>query len=75
MKYQRIRNLREDKDLTQATVAAHLGVNQTAYSKYELGQRSLTPEALIKLADFFNTSIDYLLERTDIKGFYPKKHL
>ena len=72
MKYPRIRNMREDRDLSQIDVAKYLGVRQTAYSKYELGQRSMTPEALIKLADFHNTSIDYLLGRTDIKEPYEK---
>lgn len=72
MKYPRVRNMREDKDLRQLDIAKYLGVKQTAYSKYELGQRNMTPEVLIKLANFHNTSIDYLLGCTDIKEPYVK---
>ena len=72
MKYPRIRNLREDKDLNQEEVATYLGVKQAAYSKYELGQRSITSEILIKLAQLYNTSIDYLLGLTDDKTSYKK---
>ena len=72
MKYPRIRDLREDKDLNQADVARYLSVGQTAYSKYELGQRNMTPEVLIKLAEFHDTSVDYLLGRTDAIEPYPK---
>ena len=72
MIYPRIRNLREDRDLKQSVLANYLGVAQTAYSKYELGQRSMTPEILIKLANYHNTSIDYLLGRTDIREPYSK---
>jgi len=53
--------MREDRDLNQTEIAKYLGVRQTAYSKYELGQRSMTPEVLVKLANFHNTSVDYLL--------------
>lgn len=72
MKYPRMRDLREDKDLNQEALAKYLGVRQTAYSKYELGQRNMTPEILIKLAEFHNTSIDYLLGITDEKLPYTK---
>ena len=72
MKYPRIRNLREDKDFNQETIAKYLGVRQTAYSKYELGQRNMTPEVLIMLAKFHNTSVDYLLGLTDEKTPYAK---
>ena len=71
MKYPRIRNIREDRDLKQIDIAKYLGIRQTAYSKYELGQRNMTPEVLIKLATFHNTSIDYLLGCTDTKERYP----
>ena len=72
MRYERIRNLREDKDLSQETLAKYLCVRQTSYSNYELGYRNMSPEVLIKLAEFHNTSIDYLLGRTDEKTPYPK---
>lgn len=70
IKYERIRNLREDKDLTQETIAAYLNVSQRTYSRYENGERSIPTETLIKLADYHNTSVDYLLGRTDIKEPY-----
>ena len=65
--YQRIRDLREDKDLTQKQIAQYLGMSQTGYSKYETGENDIPTAVLIKLADFFHTSIDYLLGRTDKK--------
>lgn len=63
--YKRIRNLREDKDLNQTQVAKYLGMSQTGYSKYETGENDLPTEVLIKLADFYGVSIDYMLDRTD----------
>lgn len=63
--YKRIRNLREDKDLNQTQVAKYLGMSQTGYSKYETGENDLPTEVLIKLADFYDVSIDYMLDRTD----------
>ena len=65
--YQRIRDLREDRDLTQKQVAQMLGMSQTGYSKYETGENDIPTIVLIKLADFYQTSIDYLLGRTDRK--------
>lgn len=65
--------MREDNDLTQTKVAKMLGMSQTGYSKYETGENDLPTAVLIKLAEFYNTSIDYLLEQTDIKERYPKK--
>lgn len=65
MELQRLRNIREDRDVRQKTLAAHLGVSQNTYSQYEHGVISISPECLIKLADYFDVSIDYLLERTD----------
>jgi len=65
--YQRIRDLREDHDLTQKQVAQMLGMSQTGYSKYETGENDIPTTVLIKLADFYHTSIDYLLGRTDKK--------
>ena len=61
----RIKDIREDNDTTQATVAEYLNIRQNTYSQYETGQRQLPIEALIKLAKFWGTSIDYLLGLTD----------
>lgn len=68
--YKRIRDLREDRDLNQTQVAKILGMSQTGYSKYETGENDLPTEVLIKLANFYNTSIDYLLGQTDNKNRY-----
>lgn len=65
--YRRIRELREDSDLNQTQVAKMLGMSQTGYSKYETGENDIPTSVLIKLADFYDTSIDYLLGRTNIK--------
>ena len=62
--YQRIRDLREDSDLKQRQLADYLNCSQQVYSNYELGQRDIPTEVLIKLADFYNVSIDYLLGQT-----------
>ena len=63
--YERFKSFREDNDLSQKAVAELLSVAQTTYSDYELGKLNIPIPALIKLADLYNTSIDYLLERTD----------
>lgn len=65
MLYPRIRDLREDNDLTQETLAKVLNVKQTTYSKYELGKINIPVESLIKLAAFYKTSVDYLIGVTD----------
>ena len=65
MMYERIRNMREDKDMTQAEMAAYLNIHQTTYSDYELGNLNIPITVLIKLADLFDTSIDYLVNRTN----------
>lgn len=65
MLYPRIRDLREDKDLFQKDVAEILNCSQTGYSHYEIGDRDIPTQILIKLADFYNTSTDYLLGRTN----------
>lgn len=70
MKLKRIRDLREDNDLTQADIAKLLNVTQRTYSRYENDDRSISLEQLIKLADFYHTSVDYLLERTNRKEPY-----
>ena len=62
--YQRIRDLREDKDLKQRQIAEFLNCSQQVYSNYELGQRDLPTDVLIKLANFYDVSIDYLLGQT-----------
>ncbi len=71
--YKRIRDLREDNDLNQTQVAKMLGMSQTGYSKYETGENDLPTAVLIKLAEFYGTSIDFLLEQTDQKERYPEK--
>ena len=63
--YKRIRDLREDKDLNQTEVAKFLEMSQTGYSKYETGENDIPTTILIKLARFYNTSIDYLLGETN----------
>ena len=65
--YKRIRDLREDRDLKQKDIAKILGMSQTGYSKYETGENDIPTAVLIRLADFYNTSVDYLLGRTDEK--------
>ncbi|MBQ7912710.1 MAG: helix-turn-helix transcriptional regulator [Clostridia bacterium] len=69
--YQRIRDLREDRDLTQTEVAKMLEMSQTGYSKYETGENDIPTTVLIKLAKFYNTSIDYLLGQTKTRKRYP----
>lgn len=72
-RYRRLRDLREDKDLTQAQVAAALHISTRAYGYYESGERTIPPEILISLAKFHKVNIDYLLEVTDYKKPYPSK--
>ena len=69
--YERIRHLREDKDLTQTQIANYLDCSQRVYSNYERGEVDIPTTLLIKLADFHNTSTDYLLNRTNITKAYP----
>jgi transcriptional regulator with XRE-family HTH domain len=70
--YQRIRDLREDRDLNQTQVANMLGMSQTGYSKYETGENDIPTAVLIKLARFYGTSIDYLLGETSKRERYPQ---
>lgn len=70
--YERIRNLREDKDMTQTQIATYLNCSQRIYSNYERGEVDIPTGILIKLADLHNTSTDYLLNRTSVKKPYPK---
>ena len=71
--YRRIRDLREDNDLTQKQIAEMLGMSQTGYSKYETGENEVPVAILIQLADLYHTSIDYLVGRTDQEEPYPRK--
>ena len=63
--YRRLRELREDHDLTQAQISKYLNISQTGYSKYETGENDVPTKILIELAKYYKTSIDYLLELTD----------
>lgn len=70
---QRLRDFREDRDISQKKMAELLNVAQTTYSDYELGKINIPLDTLKKLALFFDTSIDYLLELTDEAKPYPRK--
>ena len=70
--YRRIRDLREDADLYQKDLAEYLQCSQVCYSPYEIGKRDVPTDVLIKLARYYNTSVDYLLGLTDEKTPYPK---
>ena len=70
-KYERIRNLREDSDLTQMELGKLLHISQRAYSHYEAGTRDIPLEVLIGLADIYKVNVDYLLHRTDVKEMLP----
>ena len=70
--YPRLRALREDRDLTQTQLAKILGMSQTGYSKYETGENDVPTAILIRLARFYNTSIDFLLGETDSPRRYHK---
>ncbi|MBQ3203229.1 MAG: helix-turn-helix transcriptional regulator [Clostridia bacterium] len=63
--YKRLRDLREDSDMTQTQLAKLLGMSQTGYSKYETGENDIPTQILIKLADLYDTSVDYILGRTN----------
>lgn len=65
--YKSIRDLREDSDMTQAQIANILGMFQTVYCKYETGENDIPTRILIKLADLYFTSVDYILRRTNNK--------
>lgn len=69
----RLKDIREDRDIKQKEIAAFLHIKQNTYSQYENGQRQIPIEALIQLAEFFNTSTDYILGLTDDPKPYPKK--
>ena len=71
----KIRDLREDRDLSQKSLAEYLQIHQTTYSDYELGRLNVPVAVLHKLADYYGVSIDYLLGRTQVKTPYPKKSI
>lgn len=68
----RLKSMREDKDIKQRELADYLHIRQNTYSQYENGQRSLPVDVLIALAEFFETSTDYILELTDETVPYPR---
>lgn len=69
----RLRDLREDNDLTQASIAAMLHCDQSLYSKYERGERTIPLDHLITLAQFYQVSLDYLTGLTNVPAPYPQK--
>ena len=71
--YPRLRDLREDKDMTQTQIAAMLGMSQTGYSKYETGENDVPTAILIRLARFYHTSVDYILGETNCMDRYPSR--
>ena len=71
--FERIRNLREDRDLKQEDMAKFLHCSQACYSNYENGKRDVPTAVLQELADFYGVSVDYLMGRTNVKEPYPKK--
>ena len=71
----RLKDLREEMNLNQTELAKKVNMSQTGYSKYEVGTNDIPTSILIKLADLYNTSIDYLLCRTDKREAYPKSIL
>lgn len=73
MAYERMRDMREDNDLTQKKIAEYLMCDQSLYSKYEKGEREIPLSLLIKLADYYDVSLDYLVGRTDVKKPYLKE--
>ena len=68
MYFRRLRDLREDQDYTQKYVAAYLNMHRSVYRRYETGEREIPVWALIKLAELYNTSTDYILGRTNRRG-------
>lgn len=68
----RIKELREERNLTQSCLAKHLSIKQNTYSQYENGKRQIPIEILIELAKFYEVSTDYILELTDVDMPYPK---
>ena len=75
MYFQRLKDLREDLDLTQQQISKVLGIQQTVYSRYERGFQTIPVEHLLALADYYNVPTDYILGRTKCKKPYPKQNL
>ncbi len=73
MYFQRLKDLRDDRDLSQEEIGKLLNIRQTVYSRYERGAQTIPLQHLLKLADFYNTSTDYILGRTNVQRAYPKK--
>ncbi|MCQ2447787.1 MAG: helix-turn-helix domain-containing protein [Oscillibacter sp.] len=73
LKYGRIRDLRTDRGLTQEAVADYLHVKQNTYSQYEVGTTRFPLDVVVKLAEYFDVSVDYLVELTDDPKPYPRK--
>ena len=73
LKFENIRNLRIDKGYTQKEIAEYLHIKQNTYSQYEIGVLNYPVDVVIRLADFYGVSTDYLLGRTDVRKPYPKK--
>lgn len=71
MIFKNIRALREDNDLKQRELAEYLGISQNTYSQYETGVIAFTDQILIKLAEYYGVSVDYLMDRTSVKAPYP----
>lgn len=71
--YPRLRDLREDKDMKQKEVAAILGIDQRVYSNYETGKREIPTRFVVRLAEFYGVSTDYILGRTNISKPYDKR--
>ena len=69
----RLRDLREDMDITQAEIARFLHIRQNTYSQYENGHRQIPLELWVAIAEFYGTSLDYIVGLTDVKKPYPKK--
>ena len=72
MTFKRIKNLRIDHDIKQIELANYLGVSQNTYSDYELGKINIPIDVLIKIADYYKVSLDYLVERSDNPNIYKK---
>lgn len=73
--YRRIRDMREDADLLQKDIAGYLQCTQASYSYYELGNRDIPTDVLIRSADFYQTSTDYLLGLTDVKSLIQSRNI
>ncbi len=73
LKFEAIRNLRIDSGYTQKQIAEYLHIKQNTYSQYEIGVLNYPVEVLMRLADLYGVSVDYLLGRTDVKTPYPQK--